>query len=140
MYPDCYGIDMSQLGRFIAFEAAVSLLRDRGEEELLLEVEEKCREQVDFEPRAMRNHVAMIYDRFTLEEISDRVASLIRSDRLEWDGEIEMVYQDIEGLREAMPGHTGDWYFTGDFPTPGGHRVVNKAFVYYMEGNNDRAY
>ena len=140
MYPDCYGIDMSQLGRFIAFEAAVSLLRQRGEEELLLEVEAKCRAQEDFEPAAMRNHVAMIYDRFTLEEISDQVATLIRSDRLDWEGEIQMVYQDIQGLREAMPGHTGDWYFTGEYPTPGGYRVLNTAYLNWRKNDERRAY
>jgi amidophosphoribosyltransferase len=140
MYPDCYGIDMSQLGRFIAFEAAVSLLRDHGEEELLNEVEEKCREQADFEPAAMRNHVAMIYDRFTLEEISGRVAMLIRSERLDWKGEIELVYQDIEGLRAAMPGHTGDWYFTGEYPTPGGYRVLNTAYLNWRRDDGRRAY
>ena len=140
MYPDCYGIDMSQLGRFIAFEAAVSLLRDCGEEELLVEVEAKCEEQVDFEPTAMRNHVSMIYDRFTLDELSERVAMLIRSDSLEWKGDIEMVYQDIDGLRQAMPGHTGDWYFTGEYPTPGGYRVLNTAYLNWRRDDESRAY
>jgi amidophosphoribosyltransferase len=140
MYPDCYGIDMSQLGRFIAFEAAVSLLRDCGEEELLVEVEAKCEEQVDFEPTAMRNHVSMIYDRFTLDELSERVAMLIRSNSLEWKGDIEMVYQDIDGLRQAMPGHTGDWYFTGEYPTPGGYRVLNTAYLNWRRDDESRAY
>ena len=88
----------------------------------------------------MRNHVAMIYDRFTLEEISGRVAMLIRSERLDWKGEIELVYQDIEGLRAAMPGHTGDWYFTGEYPTPGGYRVLNTAYLNWRRDDGRRAY
>lgn len=140
MYPDCYGIDMSQLGRFIAFEAAVALLHDRGEEDLLGEVEEACRAQVDLPPERMRNEVSKIYDRFTLDEISDRIATLIRSDRLEWDGEISVVYQTVEGLRAAMPAHAGDWYFTGEYPTPGGYRVLNTAYLNWRKKDERRAY
>jgi len=140
MYPDCYGIDMSQLGRFIAFEAAVSLLHDAGEADLLDEVEARCLEQVDLAPDRMKNHVAAIYDRFSLETLSARIADLIRSDRLEWSGQIEMVYQDLPGLREAMPGHTGDWYFTGDYPTPGGYRVLNTAYLNWRKNDERRAY
>ncbi|MDG1361119.1 MAG: hypothetical protein P8J88_06755 [Phycisphaerales bacterium] len=140
MYPDCYGIDMSQLGRFIAFEAAVTLIRDAGEADLLDEVEARCIEQADLAPERMKNHVAMIYDRFPLETLSARVADLIRSDRLEWSGEIEMVYQDLAGLHEAMPGHTGDWYFTGDYPTPGGYRVLNTAYLNWRKNDERRAY
>jgi amidophosphoribosyltransferase len=140
MYPDCYGIDMSQLGRFIAFEAAVALLHERGEANLLAEVEEACREQADLPDDRMQNHVARIYDRFTLDEISDRIAGLIRSDRLTWDGEISVVYQTVEGLREAMPGHAGDWYFTGEYPTPGGYRVLNRAYLNWRKKDEGRAY
>ncbi|NCF38496.1 MAG: amidophosphoribosyltransferase [Planctomycetia bacterium] len=140
MYPDCYGIDMSQLGRFIAFEAAVSLLHDAGEADLLDEVEARCLEQVDLAPDRMKNHVAAIYDRFSLETLSARIADLIRSDRLGWSGQIEMVYQDLPGLREAMPGHTGDWYFTGDYPTPGGYRVLNTAYLNWRKNDERRAY
>ncbi|MCP4836660.1 MAG: amidophosphoribosyltransferase [Phycisphaera sp.] len=140
MYPDCYGIDMSQLGRFIAFEAAVGLLHDRGEESLLDEVEEACREQVDQPADRLQNHVSRIYERFSLEEIEMRIAKLIRSDRLDWDGEISVVYQSIEGLREAMPEHTGDWYFTGDYPTPGGLRVLNTAYLNWRRQDERRAY
>jgi amidophosphoribosyltransferase len=140
MYPDCYGIDMSQLGRFIAFEAAVALLHERGEAELLAEVEEACREQAELPDDRMQNHVARIYDRFTLDEISDRIAGLIRSDRLTWDGEISVVYQTVEGLREAMPGHAGDWYFTGEYPTPGGYRVLNRAYLNWRKKDEGRAY
>lgn len=140
MYPDCYGIDMSQLGRFIAFEAAVALLHDRGEEDLLAEVEEACRVQADLPPDRMVNHVGRIYERFTLDEISQRIATLIRSDRLEWDGDISVVYQTVEGLREAMPGHAGDWYFTGEYPTPGGYRVLNTAYLNWRKKDERRAY
>jgi amidophosphoribosyltransferase len=88
----------------------------------------------------MKNHVAAIYDRFSLETLSARIADLIRSDRLEWSGQIEMVYQDLPGLREAMPGHTGDWYFTGDYPTPGGYRVLNTAYLNWRKNDERRAY
>src|SRR5690606_29695483 len=127
MYPDCYGIDMSQLGRFIAFEAAVSLLRDRGEEHLLEEVRERCAAQASKPPELMENEVRALYDRFTLEELSAKIAQLIRAPHLDWDGRIDVVYQTVEGLREAMPGYEGDWYFTGNYPTPGGYRVLNRA-------------
>jgi len=140
MYPDCYGIDMSQLGRFVAFEAAVSLIHERGESELLEEVERKCIEQEDQPDQQLRNHVKLIYDRFTLEELSTKIAELLRSPDLEWDGELAMVYQDIEGLRAAMPGHTGDWYFTGDYPTPGGTRVVNTAYLKWRRNDQSRSY
>jgi amidophosphoribosyltransferase len=143
MYPDCYGIDMSQLGRFIAFEAAIALLHDRDEAEVLNEVERLCLAQVDLPPDRMRNHVRLIYDRFTLDEISAKVAQLVRSRRLEesgWNGPIEVVYQTVEGLRAAMPEHTGDWYFTGEYPTPGGYGVLNTAFLNWRRGTDRRAY
>ncbi|MBL9120171.1 MAG: amidophosphoribosyltransferase [Phycisphaerae bacterium] len=143
MYPDCYGIDMSQLGRFIAFEAAVALLRDVGEADLLDEVAQRCIAQRDLPPERMRNHVRLIYDRFTLDEISAKVAQLVRSPRLEesgWTGTVEVVYQSVEGLRAAMPEHTGDWYFTGEYPTPGGYRVLNTAYLNWRSGDGSRAY
>lgn len=143
MYPDCYGIDMSQLGRFIAFEAAVALLRERGEADLLNEVAQRCIEQRELPPERMKNHVKLIYDRFTLEEISAKVAELIHSPRLAdagWHGSIEVVYQSVDGLRAAMPEHTGDWYFTGEYPTPGGYRVLNTAYLNWRSGNGSRAY
>ena len=140
MYPDCYGIDMSQLGRFIAFEAAITLLHDRGEEGLLAEIEEACLAQADLPPERMENHVARIYQRFTLNEIEDRIAELIRSDDLQWSGEISVVYQSVEGLLEAMPAHTGDWYFTGNYPTAGGFRVLNTAFLNWRKSDERRAY
>ena len=140
MYPDCYGIDMSQLGRFIAFEAAVSLLEERGELEVLEEVERRCLEQEDQPDERLTNHVKLIYERFGLEELSARIARLLRSPDLDWPGELEVVYQEVEGLREAMPGHTGDWYFTGDYPTPGGNRVVNTAYLKWRRNDASRSY
>jgi amidophosphoribosyltransferase len=140
MYPDCYGIDMSQLGRFIAFEAAVSLLRERGEEGVLDEVEKRCSEQEHWPPERMKNHVREIYDRFTLDEISGKVAQLVRSPTLAWRGDLVVIYQSVDGLRDAMPEHTGDWYFTGRYPTPGGYQVLNRAYLKWRRLDDTRAY
>ncbi len=140
MYPDCYGIDMSQLGRFIAFEAAICLLRERGEGGLLDEVEAKCRAQADLPAERLSNHVAEIYDQFTLEEISARIAQLVRPSSIPWKGEVDVIYQSVDGLRQAMPQFTGDWYFTGDYPTPGGLRVLNTSFLNWRGNSDARAY
>ena len=140
MYPDCYGIDMSQLGRFIAFEAAVALLNEHGKEHILQEVEDACRAQAEEPPEKMVNHVRRIYETFTLDEISARIAELIRSDNLEFTGDIDVVYQSVEGLQAAMPEHTGDWYFTGNYPTPGGYRVLNTAYLNWRNKDDSRAY
>ncbi|HRP62163.1 MAG TPA: hypothetical protein PK400_02600 [Phycisphaerales bacterium] len=140
MYPDCYGIDMSQLGRFIAFEAAVSMLHERGESALLDKVEEKCLAQSADPPSRMVNHVRAVYDRFTLDEISAKVADLVRPQNIPWKGELQVIYQDIAGLRNALPNHTGDWYFTGDYPTPGGYRVLNTSYLNWRRSVDARAY
>jgi amidophosphoribosyltransferase len=139
-YPDCYGIDMSQLGRFIAFEAAVALLHDRGQEKLLEEIDQRCRDQERLDPENMVNHVTAIYERFSLEEISAKVAQLVRPRDIEWDGEVEIIYQTVQGLRAAIPDHAGVWYFTGEYPTPGGYRVVNNAYLDWRRGHPGRAY
>ena len=139
-YPDCYGIDMSQLGRFIAFEAAVALLRERREEAVLDEVEARCREQADLPPERMVNHVRAIYDRVSLADLEGKVAQLIRSERMSWSGEIRVIYQSIEGLRSAMPSSTGDWYFTGDYPTLGGLKVLNTAYLKWRARDDSRTY
>lgn len=136
MYPDCYGIDMSQLGKFIAFEAAVELTNERGNESIFSEVEEKCKAQVDKPVAEVVNHVKEIYAQFTLEEISKKVAKLVRPDSIDWDGKLNVVYQDVEGLHASMPQYTGDWYFTGDYPTPGGNSVVNRAYLNWRSGND----
>jgi amidophosphoribosyltransferase len=143
MYPDCYGIDISQLGRFVAFEAAVALLRERGEETLLDEVEEACAAQAHLPPARMVNHVGRIYERFTLAEISDKVAQLVRPPTATaggWGGKVEVIYQDIAGLHEACPNHSGDWYFTGRYPTPGGYRVLNTSYINWRRQADVRAY
>lgn len=140
MYPDCYGIDMSQLGRFIAFEAAVALLHERGEDDLLRDVQERCEAQQDLPPHRMSNHVKDIYDRFTLDELSERIARLIRPASLAWQGELQVMYQTLDGLHESMPNYTGDWYFTGRYPTPGGYRVLNTSFLQWRAKADVRAY
>ena len=138
MYPDCYGIDMSQLGRFIAFEAAVGLAREHGHAAVLDEIEAKCTEQSTWAPERMKNHVQLLYGLFTLHQIEDKVAELIRSRSLDWSGQIRVVYQSVEGLRESMPDHSGDWYFTGEYPTVGGYRVLNTAYLNWRRGAEGR--
>jgi amidophosphoribosyltransferase len=137
-YPDCYGIDMSELGKFIAFEAAVALLRERGQENLLDEVYELCRDEV--KKGGPHNHVRRIYDPFKPEEISKKIVELVRPKNLDWQGEFEIIFQTIENLHAAVPHHSGDWYFTGKYPTPGGYRVVNQAYLNYYEKNDGRSY
>jgi len=139
-YPDCYGIDMSQLGRFIAFEAAVALHHERGTTAVLDQVEARCLEQQHLAPERMQNEVRAVYDAFTLEELSAKVAQLVRSPRLAWPGRIDVLYQSIEGLHAAMPGYTGDWYFTGQYPTPGGYKVLNTAYLNWRRNDETRSY
>ena len=140
-YPDCYGIDMSEIGKFIAFEATVSLLKEHGQGDLLEEVYRLCREEAA-KPleKAGVNHVRKIYEPFTPEEISRKIAELVRPKNIEWTGEAEIIFQSIEHLHTAVPHHTGDWYFTGKYPTPGGYRVVNQAYVNYFEKYEGRSY
>jgi amidophosphoribosyltransferase len=140
MYPDCYGIDMSQLGRFIAFEAATVLLAERGMPHVIEEVERRCRAQEHLPAERMRNEVRAIYEPFTEAEIGAKVASLIRSPQLAWRGKLDVIYQTVDGLRASMPRFTGDWYFTGEYPTPGGYRVLNTAFLRWRAGDARRAY
>lgn len=137
-YPDCYGIDMAKLGDFIAFQAAVQLLKDRFNENLLDELYEKAKAQDSLPIEHITNVVKEVYQNFTAEEISNKIAQLLHSPDI--NAEVEIIYQSIEGLHSAIPHHKGDWYFTGNYPTPGGNRVVNKSFVNYMEGENVRAY
>ncbi len=137
-YPDCYGIDMSELAKFIAFEAAVELLRERGQAHVLEEVYKACVDEVA--RRGSVNHVRRIYEAFTPEEISAKIVERVRPKGIEWKGEIEIIFQKIENLHAAVPNHSGDWYFTGKYPTPGGYRVVNQAYVNYYEKHEGRAY
>ena len=137
-YPDCYGIDMAKLGDFIAFRAAIELLKDTGREELIRKIYGDAIEELKKPVTEMRNLVREIYKPFTTEEISARIAEMLKSEDVK--AEILIVYQSIEGLHEACPGHTGDWYFTGNYPTPGGNKVANQSFINYIEGRNVRAY
>ncbi|EPR70982.1 Amidophosphoribosyltransferase [Cyclobacterium qasimii M12-11B] len=134
-FPDCYGIDMSMMKDFIAFRAAVELINDRGGmDDLLQRVYKKC---ID-EPNGQENFVKEIYEPFTDQEVSDKIAKIVTSEKIE--AEVHVIYQTVQNLHLSCPAHTGDWYFTGDFPTDGGIRVVKKAFVNYMEGKEVRAY
>ena len=137
-YPDCYGIDMAKMGDFIAFEAAIQLLRDRKMDSVIKEVYEKCLEQVNLPKEQVRNFVKEIYAPFSNEEISAKIAELLTPSTI--NAEVEIVFQTVENLHVACPNHLGDWYFTGDYPTPGGNKVVNKAFINWVEKRNERAY
>jgi amidophosphoribosyltransferase len=139
-YPDCYGIDMSQLGKFIAFQAAIALLREQGAEELIHDVYRDCLGQADKPLPELVNHVARIYERFTPEEIAAKISELARPEGNGWDGELIILYQTIDQLHRAVPEHSGDWYFSGNYPTPGGYRVLNQAFINFFEDSELRSY
>ncbi|MGQ1910921.1 amidophosphoribosyltransferase [Marinifilum sp. RC60d5] len=137
-YPDCYGIDMTRMGEFIAFNAAIALLKDRGMENVIEETYKKCKSQENLPKEEVVNYVKEIYKPFTAEEISDKIAVLLTPDQM--DAEVRIVYQSVENLHLACPENNGDWYFTGKYPTPGGNKVVNTSFINYVEGNDKRAY
>ena len=137
-YPDCYGIDMAKLGDFIAFRAAISLLKEQGKEKLINDIYKRCKEQERLPSNQIRNYVKEIYEPFTAEEISQRISKILTPEGI--SAEVQIIYQTIEGLHAAIPNHKGDWYFTGNYPTPGGNKVVNKSFINYVEGRNERAY
>jgi Glutamine phosphoribosylpyrophosphate amidotransferase len=137
-YPDCYGIDMARLEDFIAFKAAVELHKERGTEEVLNKVYSKCLASLDKEAKQVTNYVKEIYNPFSNEELELKIAELLRPQDMK--APVKILFQTIEDLHRACPDNKGDWYFTGDYPTPGGHKVVNRAFVNYYEGNRSRAY
>ena len=137
-YPDCYGIDMSRMKDFVAFQAMVSLLKTHNLEYLLTSVYDKCKAQENLPKEEMVNYVKELYAPFTADQISARISEIVTPDEI--NAKVEVVYQSIENLHTACPRHLGDWYFTGNYPTPGGFKVVNKAFINYMEGNAGRAY
>ena len=137
-YPDCYGIDMSKMGQFVAFEAAIQLLKKRGLEHIIEEVYQKCKASLLLPKEEIVNHVKDIYRPFRQEEISAQITKIITPEGT--NAEVEVIYQTLDNLHVACPNHTGDWYFSGNYPTPGGNKVVNKAFVNWKEGNNQRAY
>jgi len=137
-YPDCYGIDMAILGKFVAFEAAIALLKETGKSKVIDEVYRKCKDQQRLPKEEMVNYVKEIYRPFSDEDISGKIAQLLKP--AECKAEVEIVYQSVDNLHIACPNDLGDWYFTGDYPTPGGNKVVNTSFINYIEGIDGRAY
>ncbi|MES2826569.1 MAG: amidophosphoribosyltransferase [Bacteroidota bacterium] len=137
-YPDCYGIDMSKMGQFVAFEAAIQLLKARGMGHIIDEVYHKCKASLLLPKEEIVNHVKDIYRPFKQEEISAQITKIITPENI--NAEVKVIYQTLDNLHVACPNHSGDWYFSGNYPTPGGNKVVNKAFVNWREGNNQRAY
>lgn len=137
-YPDCYGIDMSRMGEFVAFEAAINLLKRNGMSHVIDEVYQKCLASIAKPKHEVENYVKAIYEPFTDEEISKEISRIIRPHHL--NAELEVVFQTLENLHIACPNHKGDWYFSGNYPTPGGNKVVNRAYMNWMEGKNVRAY
>ena len=137
-FPDCYGIDMSRMGEFVAFEAAISLLKEAGKEQIILDVSKKCKDSASLPKEKVENYVKAIYEPFTDQEVSDQIARIITP--VETKAQVKVIYQTLENLHKACPDHLGDWYFSGNFPTPGGNKVVNRAFVNWIEGKNQRGY
>ncbi|MCU4177107.1 amidophosphoribosyltransferase [Carboxylicivirga sp. N1Y90] len=137
-YPDCYGIDMAKLKDFCAFSATIELLKNAGRQQIIDDVYKKCKEQQNLPKEEIVNYVKEIYKPFTPEEISAQIAKMLTPEDI--DAEVEIVYQSIENLHEACPEDKGDWYFTGNYPTPGGNKVVNTSFINFVEGKSGRAY
>ena len=137
-YPDCYGIDMSRMGEFVAFEAAISLLKESGKEQLIQEVYQLCQQAKEQGKMKEQNFVKAIYAPFSDEQISARIAKIVTPAGIK--AEVQLIYQTLANLHAACPNHLGDWYFSGDYPTPGGNKVVNQAFMNWVEGKNQRAY
>lgn len=137
-FPDCYGIDMSKMKDFVAFRAAIELLKDRKQESLLRQIYEKCIEENKKPLEEIENKVQELYEQFSDDEISAKISQILKPKHIFSD--VEIIYQSIENLHEACPNHKGDWYFSGNFPTNGGNKVVNKAFINYIEGSSERAY
>ena len=137
-YPDCYGIDMARLEKLIAFNAAIALHKDRGTDAIIEQIYHKCKKQLELEDAEVINHVKDLYAPFTDEHISDKIAQLITQESI--STKVKLIFQSVDDLHKACPKNLGDWYFTGDYPTNGGNRVVNRAFINFFEGNPDRAY
>ena len=137
-YPDCYGIDMAILGDFIAFQAAIALLKETGQEQIIKDVYLKCKDQISLAKESMVNHVKDIYSPFTADQISAKISEILKPKDMRAD--LEIIYQSISSLHIACPDHKGDWYFSGEYPTPGGNKVVTQAFINYVDGVKKRAY
>ena len=139
-YPDCYGIDMSKLSNFIAFKAAIALVKEDKASDLLEEIYRDCLEQQNKPAEAMENHVKRIYDRYTEDQISAKIADLVYPKEVPWKGRLEILFLEVDRMKEALGSHDGDWYFTGNYPTSGGLSVLNKAYINFYENKNERAY
>ena len=137
-YPDCYGIDMSRMSEFVAFEAAISLLKETNRDDIILKVYQQCKDSLALPKEKVENYVKAIYAPFNDQQISDRIAKIITPKEIK--AEVKVLYQTLDNLHIACPDHLGDWYFSGNYPTPGGNKVVNRAFVNWMEGKNQRGY
>ncbi|MEM7102146.1 MAG: amidophosphoribosyltransferase [Bacteroidota bacterium] len=137
-YPDCYGIDMSKMGNFVAFKALVSLLKETGQCHLMEEAYKKCEAQLSKPPHKIKNEVKWLYSHFSYEDISKKIAEIVTPKGIK--PKVDVIYQTLDGLHKACPNNLGDWYFSGNYPTPGGNRVANRAFMNYMEGKDERAY
>ncbi len=137
-YPDCYGIDMSKMKNFVAFRALVALLEDHGKKKLLKKTYDRCKKSLKLPSEKVKNEVAPLYELFTPEEISKKIAEIVTPPNIK--PKVEVIYQTLEGLHAACPNSKGDWYFSGNYPTPGGNRIVNRSFMYFMDGVDKRAY
>lgn len=137
-YPDCYGIDMTKMSEFVAFVAAIELLKESGRQHVIDDVYRKCKEQEHLPKEQIKNYVKEIYAPFTDDEITQKIVKILTPNDLKAD--FDIVYQSVENLNKACPNDLGDWYFTGNYPTPGGNKVVNKAFINWVEGINERPY
>ena len=137
-YPDCYGIDMANLESLVAFRATLALLKDTHQYDIIEHVYKKCKAQLHLKDNEVQNFVKEIYAPFTDQQISNKIAELLSDSDV--NAEVDIIFQPVKNLHLACPDNLGDWYFTGDYPTPGGNRVVNRAFVNFFEGNKERAY
>ena len=137
-YPDCYGIDMSKMGDFVAFKALVDILKEQGKQDLLQDCYQRCKAQLLLPKEKITNEVMSLYEHVSEGCISKQIAKIVSPTDIEVD--VDVIYQTLDGLHQACPDHTGDWYFSGHYPTPGGNKVVNKAFINYMEGRDERSY
>ena len=137
-YPDCYGIDMARMGDLIAFRATINLIEESKNEDIIKKVYKKCVEENKKPVSKIKNLVKEIYDPFSDEQISSKISSMLKEKDINSD--VEVIYQSIKNLHIACPDDLGDWYFSGNYPTPGGNKVVNQAFINYFEGSNKRAY
>ena len=137
-YPDCYGIDMARMGDLIAFRAAIKLIKESNNDDIIKTVYKNCVEENKQDVNKIKNQVKEIYNLFTDDQISSKISSMLKEKDINAD--VEVIYQSIENLHIACPDDLGDWYFSGNYPTPGGNKVVNQAFINYFEGSNKRAY